>query len=92
MIDKLHSIDPIKNLQNTQKTRKTERVEAEDSISLSPKAQKLSEIYFAMEAVKSAPNIRQEKVAEVTKKFEDPSYIEKVLDLTADKILDSFGF
>ncbi|AGT43326.1 flagellar biosynthesis anti-sigma factor FlgM [Treponema pedis] len=92
MIEKLHGIDPIKNLQNTQKTQRAEKKESSDSISLSPEAQKLSEIYIAMEAVKAAPDVRQEKIAEIMKKFEDPAYMDKVLDATADKILDAFGF
>ena len=33
-----------------------------------------------------------QKLEEVIKKFQDPSYIDSVLDQTTDKILDSLGF
>ncbi len=89
IIEKLGSVEPIKNLQNTQKTKQAERIETADSISLSPEAQKLSEVYLALEAAKAAPDIREDKIAEVTKKFQDPNYIDSVLDLTADRILES---
>jgi len=92
MIEKLGGIDPIKNLQNTQKPRRMEKVEVSDSVQVSPEAQKLSEIYFAMDAVKAAPGIRREKIEEVARKLQDPSYIDSILDQTADKILDSLGF
>ncbi|UTC68533.1 flagellar biosynthesis anti-sigma factor FlgM [Treponema sp. OMZ 791] len=92
MIEKLGGVDPIKNLQNTQKPRRMEKVGASDSIQVSPEAQKLSEIYFAMDAAKAAPDVRREKIEEVTRKFQDPSYIDRVLDQTADKILNSLGF
>jgi len=91
MIDKLHGVDSIKNLQNTQKTQRAVKIKPEDSISLSPEAQKLSEVYIAMEAVKAAPDVRQEKIAEVAKKLENPAYMDKALDMTAEKILASFG-
>ncbi len=91
MIEKLHGIEPIKDVQNTQKTQRILKKDISDSISLSPEAQKLSEVYIAVEAVKTAPDVRPEKIAEVTKKFEDPAYMDKVLNMTADKILDSFG-
>jgi len=63
-----------------------------DPIKNLQKAQKLSEIYFAMDAVKAAPDIRREKIEEVARKLQDPSYIDSILDQTADKILDSLGF
>lgn len=90
-IEKLTGIDPVKNLRNTQKTRETAKPVAADTISLSPQAQKLSEFYLAMDVIKSMPDVRSEKISEVTKKLQDPAYIDNVLEETADKILESFG-
>lgn len=91
MIEKLRGLEPINNLQKTQKTTKPEKVEGSDSVTLSTEAQKLSEIHLAMEAAKAAPDVRQEKVAEMIEKFKDPAYTDSVLDSLADKIMESFG-
>ncbi|CEM61085.1 flagellar biosynthesis anti-sigma factor FlgM [Treponema phagedenis] len=92
MIDKLGGIDPLKNLQNTQKTRQAEKPMESDSISVSKEAQIKSEIYLAMQSVRAAPEIREDKIAEVEKKLADPEYINKVLDSAADKIIEAYGF
>ncbi len=91
MIEKLGAIEPLKNLRNTQKPRQVAKPEASDSINLSPEAQKMSEVYLAIETAKAAPDIREDKIAEVVKKFQDPNYMDSVLDLTADKIIDSLN-
>ena len=47
---------------------------------------------MALEAVRNAPDIREDKVTEVKKKFADPSYINNaLLELVADRILDDYG-
>ncbi len=89
MIEKLGAIEPLKNLRNAQRVKQVEELDTADSINLSPEAQRMSEVYLAMETAKAAPDIREEKIAEVMKKFEDPNYMDSVLDLTADKIIDS---
>ncbi len=91
IIDKLSAIEPLKNLRNTQKPRQVEKPDNADSISVSPEAQKMSEVYLAIETAKAAPDIREDKIAEVMKKFQDPNYMDSVLDLTADKIIDSLS-
>ncbi len=89
MIEKLGAIEPLKNLRKTQKMKQVEKLDASDSINVSPEAQKMSEVYLAIETAKAAPDIREDKIAEVMKKFEDPKYMDSVLDLAADKIIDS---
>lgn len=91
MIEKLRGLDPVNNLQKTQKSANTEKVSDSDSVTLSSEAQKLSEIHLAIETAKAAPDIREEKVAEMIEKFKDPSYTDSVLDSLADKIMESFG-
>jgi negative regulator of flagellin synthesis FlgM len=63
-----------------------------DSISVSAEAKELSEVYYALEAAGTAPDVRADRVAEVLEKLKDPSYINKsVVDLVADRIMDAYG-
>lgn len=92
MIDRLGGIDPLKNVQNTHKAHRTGGASQSDSISVSAEAKNLSEVYYALEAAGTAPDVRAERVAEVLEKMKDPSYINKsVVDLVADRIMDSYG-
>lgn len=92
-IDRLNGIDPVKPVRPLQKTHKVEPFDKGDEVSVSKEARVLSDANIALEAVRNAPDIREDKVAEVTKKFADPSYINNaLLELVADKILDNYGF
>lgn len=92
MIDRLGGIDPLNNVQNTHKANKANKTAQPDSISVSAEAKELSEVYYAMEAAGSAPDVRSERVAEVLEKIKDPNYINKsVIDLVADRLMDVYG-
>ena len=92
MIDRLGGIDPLKNVQNTQKTHRAKESAQPDSINVSDEARLRAEVFQAMEAVGSAPDVRSERVAEVIKKIEDPAYINNaVVDIVADRLMDVFG-
>ncbi|MGI5101993.1 flagellar biosynthesis anti-sigma factor FlgM [Treponema vincentii] len=91
-IDRLNGIDPVKPVQPIQRTQRTEVLNKADAVSVSSEARVLSDANIALEAVRNAPDIREDKVAEVKKKFEDPSYINNaLLELVADRILDDYG-
>lgn len=91
-IDRLNGIDPVKLVPPVQRTQKTEPFGKADAVSVSQEARVLSDANIALEAVRNAPDIREDKVAEVKKKFSDPSYINNaLLELVADKILDDYG-
>lgn len=91
-IDRLNGIDPVKPVQPIQRTQRTEILNKADAVSVSSEARVLSDANIALEAVRNAPDIREDKVAEVKKKFEDPSYIDNaLLELVADRILDDYG-
>lgn len=91
-IDKLNGIDPVKPVQPIRRTSKVEVRNKADAVSVSQEARVSSDANIALEAVRNAPDIREEKVAEVKKKFADPSYINNaLLELVADKILDDYG-
>lgn len=91
-IDRLGGIDPLKNVNSTQKPHRVSGTAPSDSISLSSEAKELSEVYSAMEAANSAPDVRADKVAAVMEKMKDPNYInDSVVDLVADRLMDVFG-
>jgi negative regulator of flagellin synthesis FlgM len=51
-----------------------------------------AEIYQVVELIKSSPEIGEDRIAELREKINDPSYInERLVDATADKIMDAFG-
>ena len=91
-IDRLNGIDPVKPVRPVQRAHKNEALSKADAVSVSKEARVLSDANIALEAVRNAPDVREDKVAEVKKKLEDPSYINNaLLELVADKILDDYG-
>ena len=91
-IDRLNGIDPVKPVQPIQRTQRAEAYDKTDAVSVSNEARVLSDANIALEAVRNAPDIREDKVAEVKKKLTDHSYINNaLLELVADKILDDYG-
>lgn len=93
MIDRLGGINPLESLPNASKLQKARDFEKPDSVSVSQEARNLSELYFAMEAVQAAPDVRAERVADVVEKIRDPDYITgRILGIVADRFLDENGF
>lgn len=92
-IDRLSGIEPVKNVQSLHRPYKTEKNVSTDAISVSQEARLLSEANMAFDVIKRMPDVREDKIAEVAKKLQDPLYInEALLNTVADKILDEYGF
>ena len=91
-IEGLGRVDPIPKYNKTDKTSKPKKAEKSDSINVSEEAKNMGEIYKAAENVKSSPDVRQEKIAEIKEKLKDPSYIDdKVIESVADSIMEMFN-
>ncbi|ADK79472.1 MULTISPECIES: flagellar biosynthesis anti-sigma factor FlgM [Sediminispirochaeta] len=91
-IERLGPVDPVNKLGKTNKTSKPIKPGEKDSISISNDAKTMAEVYKAVETVKASPDIRADRVEEVRRKLEDPSYInDKLLGDVADSIMDMFG-
>lgn len=91
-IDRMGSVDPLRKYNKTTQATKTTGKEKGDTISVSAEAKNRAELFRASEIAKSAPDIRMDRVEEVKRKLQDPSYIdEKVLESVADSIVDLFG-
>jgi negative regulator of flagellin synthesis FlgM len=91
-IDKIGSLDPIQPGKKPGRSGQVSQSGKTDLISLSPEAREQSEILKVKELIMAAPDIRAERIEEMKKKINDPSYInETILKATADKILDAWG-
>jgi negative regulator of flagellin synthesis FlgM len=92
-IGRIDSIDPIQPGKKPGRASQASETPKTDSISISSEAAEKAELYRVMELAAAAPEVRTEKVAELKAKINDPSYInEKVLNATADKLIDAlFG-
>ena len=92
-IDRIGSIDPIQPGKKPGQTGKTGVSQGADSINISSEAQEKAELFRIRELAAAAPEVRAERVAELKEKINDPSYInDKVIDATADKLIDAlFG-
>jgi negative regulator of flagellin synthesis FlgM len=88
-IDRLNSIDPIRDPQKPALGGKAEKARGGDSISISSDAAKKAELFKALELAKAAPEMRADRIAELKAKINEPSYMDDaVLSMTADRILD----
>jgi len=91
-IDRMGSLDPLKNLGKAEKPAKPVRTDRPDSIELSTEARSQAELLSAREIARSAPEIRMDRVNEIKVKLQDPNYLNNaILESTAEGILKSFG-
>ena len=91
-IDRLGPVDPVAKFNKTQKTQRADNAQHSDSVNFSEESRMQAELYKISEAVRAQPDIRADRVAEVQRKLEDPSYIDDtVLGTVADRIMDVFG-
>ncbi len=91
-IDRIGSIDPVSRYDKTGKTLRTEVKDKSDSIDVSSEARRSAELLKAMDVVKAAPDIREERIAEVRARLENPDYInEALVSSVADKLMGLFG-
>jgi negative regulator of flagellin synthesis FlgM len=90
-IDRLGPIDPVQKFNKADKTQHAPRAAEKDSIALSDEARIRAEMLEAAEVVKSGNDVRMDRVEEVKRKLEDPSYIDqRVLETVAERIIDVF--
>ncbi len=87
-IDRLNSMDPIRDPQKPSPGGKPEKARG-DSIAISSDASEKGDLFRAIELAKAAPDQRTDRIAELKAKIDDPSYIDDaVLSMTADRIVD----
>lgn len=90
-VERIGPLDPTSNVKKTGKPSRAKPKSDVDSINVSQEARSKAEVFKAQEAAKAAPDVRADRVAEVKRKLQDPSYpSEEVIQRTADGILKSF--
>ena len=91
-VERVGPPDPVSNVKKTQKAQQTRKQEKTDSISLSEEARSKAEVYTATEIAQKSPDIRMDRVEEVKRRLQDPSYLsDEVLEETAEKLMEAFG-
>ena len=91
-VERIGPRDPASNVKKAEKTSKPKTKSDVDSINVSQEARSKAEVFRALETAKTSPDVRLDRVAEVKRKLQDPSYpSQEVIEKTADGILKSFG-
>lgn len=91
-IDRLGPIDPVAKFNKTQKTQRAEQKPHSDSVNFSNESRVQAELYRISEEVRAQPDVRADRIAEVQRKMQDPSYIDDTVLLSvADRLMDVFG-
>ena len=91
-IERLGPVGPIDKYKSASRTTRAPSVQGRDSIDLSEEAKAKAELLRMTEIVKSSDDIREDRVAEVKRRLEDPDYInDSVKGLVAGRIMDMFG-
>ena len=90
-IERINVPDPISKYKKTENISKPSKNLKKDSVDISEEAKLRAKLEEAANLAKSAPVVRKDRVEEVKKKLEDPSYIDdKVIEVVADRIMKHF--
>ena len=91
-IESLRPVDPIGKYKSASKTARAPYVQGKDSIDVSEEAKAKAELLRMTELVKSSPDVREDRIAEVKRRLDDPNYInDSVKGLVADRIMNMLG-
>ena len=91
-IERLGSLDPLSAYKNSQKVNRAQSTAGQDSVSVSEEARAKAELYKLDAAVRTAPEVRMDKVEAAKAKLQDPNYINNaVINSVADKLMGVFG-
>ncbi len=91
-VERIGPLDPTSNVKKSEKPSRLKTKSDVDSINVSQEARSKAEVFKATEAARSAPDIRMDRVEEMKRKLQDPSYpSQEIIEKVADGILKSFG-
>jgi negative regulator of flagellin synthesis FlgM len=91
-IDRIGIVDPLQNGKKADRIENVRRKADTDSVSFSSEAVEKGDLYQAVELVSAAPDVRIDRIEELKRKINDPSYInDAIIGSTAERIMDAFG-
>jgi negative regulator of flagellin synthesis FlgM len=91
-VDRIGSIDPIQPGKKPGRNSQISPSGKADSIAFSSEAVEKGDLYRVMELASAAPDIREDRIAELRQKINDPAYLnDTLIEATADRIMDLFG-
>ncbi len=91
-VERIGPLDPAPNIKKSEKPSRLKAKSDVDSINVSPEARSKAEVFKATEAAKRAPDVRIDRVEEMKRKLQDPSYpSQEVIEKAAEEIMKSFG-
>ncbi|MGL1893111.1 MAG: flagellar biosynthesis anti-sigma factor FlgM [Spirochaetaceae bacterium] len=91
-INRVGPTDPISKYNSANKVQPKQQINKTDSIKVSKSAISKAELIKAANVANNAPDIREDRVAEVKAKLADPNYInDTVINSVAEKIMEDFG-
>ena len=90
-VERVGAPDPLSKFNKTEKTVKPAKRQDKDTISVSEDAKFKAEIYNTIETAKLSPDVRMDRIEEIKRKLEDPTYIsKKVIEDLAEKLMEYF--
>jgi len=91
-IDRLGPLDPLSKFNKTDKPEKLAKEVTADSVAVSEEARHSASLRQTADIVRSAPDVRMDRVEEVKAKLQKPDYVDDaVINTVADRLLDVFG-
>jgi negative regulator of flagellin synthesis FlgM len=91
-VERIGPLDLTSNIKKAERPSRTHRKSDLDSINVSEEAKSKAEVLKATEIARKASEIRTDRIEEVKRKLQDPSYPSRqVIETAADNILKSFG-
>jgi negative regulator of flagellin synthesis FlgM len=92
MIDRIGSVEPLLPNKKSSRVENVQKNDSPDSVALSSEAIQKGELYQALELVSGTEDVREDRIAELKAKINDPAYInDTVLNKTADNIMAALG-
>lgn len=92
MIDKVSIVTNVQQAYQPQVKRNSQKEEKTDRVEVSKDAQVALSREEAVKSVRSAPDVRMDRVAEARRKLESGELLsDKVIERIAEKIADSLG-